>query len=930
MGRPTPIAPVRHSITRQAALRLVTSLGLFVLVLGISSYIFYSVALQKLANERADDLAAFYRTRLMQLDRDWELHTRDFQVRLEVTRMLEDRKTSLTNLQAFMTVQGANRRFQRMLIQNRRGDALFSFGDNLDVETIPVPAGEESGWYVARGTGNLYRVFVVPIWLGEAETGRMAMFYEIDHALLFNLAAPGVLLTAKHDGKPRSSSIGQAGLAQAGQPESKTDDSELREIPWTTANTEKTLLCINAPIKVLFTTTELAIGAATIPIIDGLILWFTLGFWLMRNARRISDLGGAVEEFAAHGRPTAALEDKLYTAHNAQRDEISEVAVSLKDMIEQTLLRDRERLAENARQRLWSTVFASTNEAILITDRANNIVTVNAGFTRITGYKEEEVVGRNPRMLSAQEHAPEFYASMWKQLLETGNWAGEIVDKRKNGSCYPKWLNISLVRDANGNVSNYIGIFQDITERKANEDRLAFMANHDALTGLPNRQLLVDRLQNSITLARRNSETISLMFLDLDNFKWVNDSLGHASGDLLLNAVATRLAETVRSSDTVARLGGDEFVVLLTQTASDAEIAHVAGKIIDAVARPIGLAGHDFHVTTSMGISIYPNDGDDAATLLKHADTAMYAAKSAGKNQFRYFDAAMNRHALERIELEQDLRLALKRGEFELHYQPKFCVASNSVIAAEALIRWRHPRRGLVFPDKFIPLAEETSLITEIGEWVIRSACRQIVAWKAQGVELQRVAVNLSAIQLESDTFIGMVERILRETGVPIKAIEFELTESMILRNPDRSLVTLNRLHELGIHLALDDFGTGYSSLSYLKRLPVDSLKIDRSFVEGVPSDVNGMQIVRMICALAKSVLLEVVAEGIETEEQRRFLIELGCDFLQGHLISKALPAEEFRAFLAAHGGKSVSGLDPALNQSTISRAAVRLRADIQ
>jgi diguanylate cyclase (GGDEF)-like protein len=462
------------------------------------------------------------------------------------------------------------------------------------------------------------------------------------------------------------------------------------------------------------------------------------------------------------------------------------------------------------------------------------------------------------------------------------------------------------VRDADGKVANYIGIFQDITQRKANEERLAFLANHDALTGLPNRHLLLDRLQNDIALAQRTGQPIGLMFLDLDNFKWVNDTLGHASGDQLLISVATRLKETVRASDTVARLGGDEFVVLLTQTESDLEIAQIAAKIIASASRPIDLAGHEFHVTTSMGISVYPNDGYDGATLLKHADTAMYVAKSAGKNQFRYFDAAMNRNALERVELEQDLRHALKKGEFELHYQPKFCVSTNSVIAAEALIRWRHPRQGLLSPDKFIPLAEETSLIIDLGAWVIRSACRQVVTWQQQGIKVQSVAVNLSALQLESDSFVGLVEDILGETGVPAKAIEFELTESVVLHSPDKTVATLNRLHELGIHLALDDFGTGYSSLSYLKRLPVDTLKIDRSFIEGLPDDADDGQIVRMICALAKSVGLEIVAEGIETDAQRHFMIGLNCDFLQGYLISKPLPADEFVAFLLRSSGDPV------------------------
>ena len=359
----------------------------------------------------------------------------------------------------------------------------------------------------------------------------------------------------------------------------------------------------------------------------------------------------------------------------------------------------------------------------------------------------------------------------------------------------------------------------------------------------------------------------------------------------------------MRASDTVARLGGDEFVVLLTQTAGDMEIAQVANKIVDAVSRPLDLNGYDFHVTTSMGISMFPNDGEDAATLLKHADTAMYAAKAAGKNQYRFFDPDMNHSAMERIELEQDLRHALKRDELELHYQPKLCVASGSVCGAEALIRWRHPRRGLIPPAKFIPLAEEISLIVEIGEWVLRTACRQAVAWQKEGLRLRGVAVNLSAIQLESETFVDSVERILAETGARTEAIEFELTESMVLRNPDRSVVTLNRLRQLGIRLALDDFGTGYSSLSYLKRLPVDSLKIDRGFVEGLPDGADDAQIVRMIVALAKSVRLEVVAEGIETEAQREFLTQLGCEFLQGYLIAKPLPADEFRAFLIAHGG---------------------------
>lgn len=916
MDRPPLATTPRRSLARQAVTRLLFSLGLFVVLLGYSSYQLYSFTLQKAAHERAEYLVSYYRTRLMQLDRDWDLQARDLRARIEDTHLLLDRNYDAAGLQAYLTIHDASKRFQYLQIQDRQGKKLFDFGANLHLDRIPVAGELDNGWYHPADNSKLYRVFVVPIWLGTAGMGRMAVFYEIDNGLLFNLTTPGITLTAKHDGMPFASSSGQIQPNPAKQRNLDSGYAEERELPWQDSD-EPTLLGIDAPVKALFTKTELVMAAATIPVVDALILLFIFGFWLMRHTRRLKELGEAVEEFATHHQPTAAVNEKLDKADSKQEDEVSEVSQALKGMIEATLQRDRERQEEEAQRRLWAMVFASTNEAILITDQKNNIITVNSVFTRLTGYTEEEVVGQNPQILASGFQPREFYTAMWKQLRETGTWSGEVQDRRKDGSYYPKWLNISVVRDAEGNITNYVGIFEDITERKENEERLLHLASHDALTGLPNRHLLIDRLQNAMTLARRTHETVALMFLDLDNFKWVNDSLGHESGDRLLLAVATRLKETVRASDTVARLGGDEFVVLLTQVDHDLEVSHIAGKIIEAVAQPLELAGHDFHVTTSMGIGLYPNDGDDAITLLKHADTAMYVAKSEGKNQYRYFDAAMNRNVLERVELEQDLRQALKRGEFELHFQPKLRVASNAPTSAEALLRWRHPRLGLLLPDRFIPLAEETSLIIEIGEWVLRTACQHIVAWQAQGTDLRRLAVNLSAIQLESDTFVGLVERILEETGAPTDAIEFELTESMVLRNPERSVATLNRLHDLGIHLSLDDFGTGYSSLSYLKRLPVDTLKIDRSFVEGVPADTDDSQIVQMICALAKSVRLEIVAEGIETEAQRDFLIAQGCDYLQGYLISKALPAEEFRKFLS-RSGRNKRESHPALRSGTL------------
>jgi diguanylate cyclase (GGDEF)-like protein/PAS domain S-box-containing protein len=904
MGRPPTLNALRGSIARQAGLRLIISLGLFIAVLGLGSYQLYSLAVRKAAEARGADLANFYRTRLIQVDRDWESQTSDFQVRMEVTRLLERRQAGTAELQAFMTVQGNNRRFQYLLVQEAQGKKVFDFGGELDLPAIPETIRAQAGWYLAREAGELYRVRVTPIWLGAAGTGRMALFFKVDNALLFSLASPDVVLTARHGGQSIASSIGQAGLlpAKAGQ----TAGAEEREIYWGEDPSGATALRIATSVNLLFSSKELAIGAAMIPAIDGLILWLTLGFWLMRNAHRIKALGAAVTEFAQRHRPTLALDEQLDVARGAQRDEITDVAGAIEDMAEQAARRERERQDEEAQRRLWSMVFASSQEAIVITNADRRTLAVNAAFTGMTGYEAADMLGSMPDALAAGLATPELCAAMWREIEHHGAWVGEVEQRRKDGSSFPAGLSVSAVRDAEGHCSHYVCTLSDITERKLTEERFIHLANHDALTSLPNRHLLLDRLQGAISLSRRTGQIIGLLFLDLDNFKWVNDSLGHASGDQLLIAVAARLTGTVRSSDTVARLGGDEFVVLLAQAASEVEIGHVARKVIDALARPLELNGHDFHVTASLGVCVYPNDGNDPATLLKHADTAMYAAKAAGKNRFRFFDAAMNHSAVERSALEQDLRQALGRQEFELHYQPKLCAATQSLCGAEALIRWRHPRLGLLLPARFIPLAEETLLIIQIGEWVIGEACRQFVAWQQAGLKPRRIAVNLAAVQLESDSLVDAVERILRETGAPAAALEFELTESMVLRNPDRSVRTLVRLRELGIRLALDDFGTGYSSLSYLKRLPVTTLKIDRSFIEGLPGDPDDAQIARMIVALADSIRLDVVAEGIETPAQCAFLTKLGCKFLQGYLIARPLPASEYQTLLASDAPRSI------------------------
>src|SRR5512143_2318289 len=437
MGWP-PLAAKRRSITRQAAVRLIFSLGLFVVLLGYSSYELYSVALRKSAQERSEDLATFYRTRLMQLDRDWDLQTRDFKVRLEVTRLLEERKASVTNLQAFMTVQGTNRRFQYMLIQNRRGGKVFSFGNDLDVEQVPLAANDDSGWYSAPDTGRLYRVFTVPIWLGEAGNGRLATFFEIDNGLLFKLATPGILLTAKRDGKPVASSFGQAGLEQA--PEDRIADDELRKIPWTASNSEKTQLFIDAPIKVLFTKTELAAGVATIPIIDGLILWFTLGFWLMRNARRINELGGAVEEFAARQQPSAALEEKLHHARGKDVDEISEVACTIEDMAEQT---HRLKLETEKLLRRNQILMQNSTDGIHVMDVQGNIVEANDAFCRMLGYTREEMAHLHVADLEAQWSAEQL-RERFKELVGKSD-RFETVHRRKDGTLINVEISISSI-----------------------------------------------------------------------------------------------------------------------------------------------------------------------------------------------------------------------------------------------------------------------------------------------------------------------------------------------------------------------------------------------------------------------------------------------------------------------------------------------------
>ncbi len=548
--------------------------------------------------------------------------------------------------------------------------------------------------------------------------------------------------------------------------------------------------------------------------------------------------------------------------------------------------------------RLYAKVFEYGGEAILITDADNRIIAVNQALELDTGYTQKELIGKDPRTLSANKTPPETYRMMWNALQDkdSGYWQGELWDLRKDGSTYPKWAAITAIYDTKGNITNYIASYTDISERKAAEARIARLAHHDALTGLFNRYSLENRLAQALLAARREKRQMAVIFIDLDRFKVINDTLGHHVGDLLLVEVAQRLSACVRESDIVARLGGDEFVVALTSIATDMDAAHVARKIIAAMEVPCDIDGKSLHISPSLGISLFPGNGEDVDALMKNADTAMYHAKEKGRNNFQFFTPAMTAAATERLEIERDLRAALKNNEFELHYQPQVCASKGLVRGVEALIRWRHPERGLIPPLKFIPVAEETGVIEAIGTWVLEEACRQMAEWRRAGFDLKYVAVNLSAHQLRSPDLVGLVQGAIARFGLAPGQLELEITESVAMEDPERAIGILRSLRESGVELAIDDFGTGYSSLAYLKMLPIHTLKLDRAFVRDIETDENDAAISAATIALAKNLGLRVVAEGVETEAQRDFLSRHACNLLQGYLFGKPEPADALTA----------------------------------
>ncbi len=551
-----------------------------------------------------------------------------------------------------------------------------------------------------------------------------------------------------------------------------------------------------------------------------------------------------------------------------------------------------ERMLIENEQRLASRVFANSTEAIMVTDAREKIIKVNQAFCDISGYSVDEILGKSPHFFASGRHSPAFFSKMWTELNQNGHWRGEIWDRRKCGEVYPKWLTISTVKDAKEQVTHYVAQFSDVTDFKATEERLRYLANYDHLTGLHNRSAFLEHLQCRIKDAQRETSHFSVFFIDLDGFKLINDSLGHDAGDELLIQVAQRLRNTLRNSDIIARLGGDEFTVLAKESATDP--GQLASKLLASMTPAFQIQRQSIHLSASIGISSYPHDGIDEKALVKNADVAMYTAKQKGRNQYCLFTQQMDSNALNRLNLEIELRRAIEQREFVLFYQPQICLQSGLLIGLEALIRWQHPERGLLSPAVFIEVAEQTGLIIPIGNWVLQEACRQNRQWQLEAGFHIPVAVNLSARQFCNPMeLLNQVAQGMFLTGLESRYLELELTESMLIDDAEEALETLSQLRKLGCLLSIDDFGTGYSSLSYLKRFHADKLKIDRSFITDLTSDPDNRAIVDATIALGHSLGLEVIAEGVETKAQQAMLCEKGCDQIQGYLVSPPVASDK-------------------------------------
>ncbi len=555
---------------------------------------------------------------------------------------------------------------------------------------------------------------------------------------------------------------------------------------------------------------------------------------------------------------------------------------------------------DTADRQLLHAIFEYSLEGIIMTDIQGTILHVNPSYSRITGYTADECIGKNPRMLHSGFHDQIFYAGMWNTLTQTGEWEGEIWDRRKSGEAYPQWLRISAVRSEQGDVTHYVGVFHDLTDLRHNQSQMAYQSQYDALTGLPNRQLFNDHLDMAMTQAQRHHANVGVMFLDLDNFKTVNGSLGYTVGDGLLQEFALRLKASCRHGDTVAWLGGDEFMIILPDLKSgERDSIEVAQRILQSFSEPFIIKGHQILSSASIGITIYPNDGDEVATLEKNADIARNRAKEEGRNSYVLYTRPMQESVVERMELERDMYNALNNGEFRMYYQPQVDLKSGRVVGTEALIRWQRENE-LIPPDKFIPLAEDTGLIVPLGEWVLRTACRQTKQWHDDGFGELSIAINLSAKQFQNDHLVGLIQNILQETGLPPQALWLEITENTVMKDVSKAAEIMRQLRELGVRLSIDDFGTGYSSLNYLKYFPLDEIKIDKSFVRDIPARWDDVAIAKAIFTLAHSLNMRVLAEGIENSVQLEFMRLHDCDEIQGFLFSKPVTSQELSDMLTS------------------------------
>ncbi len=627
--------------------------------------------------------------------------------------------------------------------------------------------------------------------------------------------------------------------------------------------------------------------------------------WVLAKGHAVRDQQGKVMSITGSVTEDRSL-DNPKSDLNERDGELQTVAayagIGIEPETGQVVVPDSQWIDNEEDLRMAASVFSNTQDGILILSPDRTIIKANHAFEEILGYSQQEISGRGRTILKSGSHDPKFYAEIWQTVDQSGSWQGEVLERHKNGRIIPIWYSLDCLYNEKGEVTRYIAILYDLTDQKKSQDQINYLAHYDILTGLPNRAMLKERLAHALRLAERQKTMLAVLFIDLDNFKHINDTYGHPVGDELLCEVAKRLQATVRKSDTLARLGGDEFMLLAENIKNVYAVKTAAEKIIGILAEPVVLGEVELFLSASIGISLYPNDGTDIDTLVRNADMALYRSKDSGRNQFHFYKEEMSNLVQERMALQTELRQYLEKEGLELHYQPVVNSATRECIGAEALIRWQHQEKGYVPPEKFIPIAEENDLIHTLGEWVLFTACRQMKEWIDSGLHLKFISVNVSGKQIVQGDFVKAAKRILGVTGCPAQRITLELTESFIMEDSRGAIAQLNELRAMGFGLAIDDFGTGYSSLAYLKHLPVTKLKLDRSFLQNLSTGCNDAAIARAILKLGETLGLEVIAEGVENEDQHQFLESEHSTMCQGFLYAKPMATNEFSKFVQGLG----------------------------